>query len=97
MPIQPGDTIVTLPGQPHQTNLSDIARGYIHRVQTGGNIEAHVVCRCECGHGEVVIDRLASETDARELVELMRHAAFDHASPHRIEETRVSAYLSAIY
>jgi hypothetical protein len=57
----------------------------------------HAVLRCECGEGEVVIDRLASlVADARELTALMVHTVMDHESPHRVEATKVESALSLV-
>lgn len=87
--------IVTIPGSAVQVDITRIARDYIaqHRAIPG----TYIQLRCECGHGDVVIDRLASlVTDVEHLVKLIEHTLFDHISPRRIEETKVCAALSVI-
>jgi hypothetical protein len=89
--------VVTLPTRGLQVDLTAIAERYIERVRTAPAYEAYVALKCECGEGDVVLDRLASlVADGRELVALLEHSIFDHVSPRRIEETRVSVALSVI-
>lgn len=85
-------TIVTVASRGIRIDLTAIAERFITREL---DRDGYVALKCECGEGDVTIDRLASLTaDGRELVALLEHALFDHVSPHRIEETRVSRDLS---
>ena len=91
--VKPGDYIVTVPRTGARANLSSIVRHYIATTKRAGG---YVSLKCECGEGEVVIDRLASETDHEELVKLLEHSLFDHVMPYRLEATRVESALDLL-
>jgi hypothetical protein len=84
--VKPDDYIVTVPRTGARANLSSIARHYVANARRA---QGFVSLSCECGEGDVTIDRLASETDEDELVKLLEHSLFDHVSPRRIEARRV--------
>lgn len=91
--MDPLDIVVTVPRTGARANLSSIARVYISETKRSGG---YVKLSCECGKGEVVIDRLASETDEAELVDLIQHSLFDHVMPYRLEVTKVEDALDLL-
>jgi len=66
-------------------NVGSIAVAYVRKHAVSGARRA-VAC-VECDFRPVMIDSLASETDARLLAELMIHADRDHTHPAKLTVT----------